>query len=351
MRFTALPVKIGDAFLLEDENFKVLVDGGSSKSYIITLLNEHFKKNNIKSKHIDVLICTHYDADHINGILGVINSSYTFKEIWLPKLFGDIAYTMSKNMEKLIDIFNDTIPDYKDETLLDIPEGDFNTEDIDLDILEYLINIKDKFLFDYLFFCNSKQKNEKFKYLLNLFNICEFVYHTISTGFYVIWLKTEKNEVNEHINPKYSIYALNSKTSKISSCNNIKDLFKYIYLSDINKYSLVFLFNDTEKPNILFSADSDLNFINSNILLKDNSIVTAPHHGSDNNSIAYSKINGKDLNYIRSDYNNSKRPCSEYKNLSKKYCTVCNTTKIKIKVEFNLSKGIFNTTSKICSCV
>jgi beta-lactamase superfamily II metal-dependent hydrolase len=61
MKFTALPVKVGDAFLLETtEKHTILVDGGMNQSHIIQLLNNPHIKNN----HITLLVCTHYDADH-----------------------------------------------------------------------------------------------------------------------------------------------------------------------------------------------------------------------------------------------------------------------------------------------
>ena len=85
MRFRALPVNVGDSFLLDYQNKYILVDGGMNKKHIIDLL----KKEKIPKNNLDVLICTHYDADHINGILGILESNkYTFKELWLPEILG-----------------------------------------------------------------------------------------------------------------------------------------------------------------------------------------------------------------------------------------------------------------------
>ena len=49
MKFTALPVNVGDSFLLQVENKVILVDGGMNKSHIIKLL----RNENIKDNHID----------------------------------------------------------------------------------------------------------------------------------------------------------------------------------------------------------------------------------------------------------------------------------------------------------
>lgn len=93
MKLTALPVNVGDSFLLRDEDKIILVDGGMNKTHILNLL----RKEQIPNDHIDLLVCTHYDADHINGIIGILKSQkFTFKEIWLPEILGSIGYTLSK---------------------------------------------------------------------------------------------------------------------------------------------------------------------------------------------------------------------------------------------------------------
>jgi metal-dependent hydrolase (beta-lactamase superfamily II) len=39
MRFIALPVKVGNSFLLKDENNIILVDGGMNQQHIVKLLS------------------------------------------------------------------------------------------------------------------------------------------------------------------------------------------------------------------------------------------------------------------------------------------------------------------------
>jgi len=110
MKFIALPVKVGDSFLLKDENKIILIDGGMNKKHIVKLLNQE------GIHHIDLLVCTHYDADHINGIIGILKSNkFTFKELWLPEILGSISYTLSKKITELFKylrknkvIFNDS---------------------------------------------------------------------------------------------------------------------------------------------------------------------------------------------------------------------------------------------------
>ena len=76
LKFTALEVGSGDAFLLEDENRKILFDSGGSKNKIVALLR---KKGITK---IDLAICSHNDKDHSKGFLGLLNSKIRIGQKW-----------------------------------------------------------------------------------------------------------------------------------------------------------------------------------------------------------------------------------------------------------------------------
>ena len=82
--FTAFPVSAGDAFFLQKGEKNILVDGGKSKDEINTfLVNEGISK-------IDVVICTHNDEDHANGIIGLLdNNKLNIYELWLPASWTD----------------------------------------------------------------------------------------------------------------------------------------------------------------------------------------------------------------------------------------------------------------------
>lgn len=103
-------------------------------------------------------------------------------------------------------------------------------------------------------------------------------------------------------------------------------------------------------PDILFTADSDLDFCSSNVLLKDNSIVTAPHHGSAANDIAYTRITGNNLIYIRSDRSQQSRPGQGYLNNKNRYCTICRNITKKQKLELHLNGALFTTNARSCKC-
>lgn len=118
MEFIAFPVKKGDSFLLQDKNFNLLVDGGDGKVSIMKEIVEH-------TNHLDVIICTHYDEDHIKGLLDFIEKmicvkciiaedflsgldtpaivqrfNVKVKEIWLPDIFARIQLYKEKKIRK-----------------------------------------------------------------------------------------------------------------------------------------------------------------------------------------------------------------------------------------------------------
>lgn len=117
---------------------------------------------------------------------------------------------------------------------------------------------------------------------------------------------------------------------------------------------LVFKYEKDGYPNILFSADSNFVFTGrrktNKVYLKDESVVTAPHHGSKENSNSYRKIVGKNLIYVRSDEKTSFRPCVEYKKLSVKYCTLCKGSKSHKEVRLIYNGGFWSTSNNTCSC-
>ncbi len=362
MKFTALPVNVGDSFLLEVNKKVILVDGGMSKTHIVSLL----KKKNIKSNHIDLLICTHYDADHINGIIGILKSEqFKFNEIWLPEVLGSLSYTFSKNTKEILlygrehskDIILPENSVKYDSKVIEDNEIDDSFELIDnfrlSNIVEYPFD-HSYHLFRNYYFNDSMPIN----LLENLYNSLTLVNYSLSSGAYIRWFKFHNGLVNA--NYGNYIYSQNATQNKITEYDP-KLFFEILYLTTINKESLVYLFNDGKNPNILFSADSDFSFLNGTekISLKDNSIITVPHHGSASNSIAYSRIlvNNQPLTdkskviLVRSDRSQLKRPESTFCNLNvEKYCTICRNITSKQEVSLNYSKNAWKSISNKCIC-
>jgi Metallo-beta-lactamase superfamily len=82
--FVALPVGQGDAFFLRRGELTALIDGGISRGRFCELFRMTLRRNDV-----NVLVCTHNDADHANGIIGFLEGGLACDEIWLPGLWGD----------------------------------------------------------------------------------------------------------------------------------------------------------------------------------------------------------------------------------------------------------------------
>jgi glyoxylase-like metal-dependent hydrolase (beta-lactamase superfamily II) len=78
-RFIAVPVTQGDAFYLEREGFSALIDGGFNRSALPSMFQEITNRDGSA-----VIVCTHNDADHANGILGFLQAGLRCGEVWLP---------------------------------------------------------------------------------------------------------------------------------------------------------------------------------------------------------------------------------------------------------------------------
>ena len=140
--------------------------------------------------------------------------------------------------------------------------------------------------------------------------------------------------MNIKISTNYDIIPLNSEISRVRPSTGIglSYMLAYAYsLTPINRKSLVFKFDNKDHPNVLFNADSNHSFYRNKLLIKPNSISTAPHHGSHNNERVYNKISdgrkSSSIIYVRSDKPNLPyRPCEKYTQLKTKYCTACNNS-------------------------
>jgi hypothetical protein len=359
MKLTALPVNVGDSFLLRDEDKIILVDGGMHKQNILNLLyQEHIPDN-----HIDLLVCTHYDADHINGIIGILKSNkFTFKELWLPEILGSIGYTLSKKIGELFKDLRENEVNIESENSecesifksqedneihYDSKENN-SFEAIDTKVLDDFLDHTKFWYFDHFFLSYSDTDvNNKMMSMLN--STVSLISNSLHSGAYIRWFKCSDYT---HRTYGYDLYSENALQTDITLYSS-KLFFLALYhlsLSDINKYSLVYLHHKENVPDILFSADSDLNFYLQPVALKDNSIITAPHHGSHNNDNAYQKISGNNLIYVRSDRSQQKRPGPGYLSQPQRYCTICRNYTFKHKVELNYNGSSFNTNAVACTC-
>lgn len=108
-------------------------------------------------------------------------------------------------------------------------------------------------------------------------------------------------------------------------------MVEYISLSVTNRESLVFWAPPTDKmPGVLFNADSDLADVNLKFSTE-NSLATAPHHGSESNANVYNIVeqniptgSSESVTWVRSDGQYSKRPGNAYlTKTGRRFCTLC----------------------------
>lgn len=358
MKLTALPVNVGDSFLLRNRDKVILIDGGMNKQHIVQLLQQE----RIPKNHIDLLVCTHYDADHINGIIGILQSNkFTFKELWLPEILGSIGYTLSKDIHKLFkDLRSNRVDiksiDFQCESIFKTKENgeiyhDFKEnnsfEAIDAKVL-------DDFLEHPLFwyfepFWHNEDSDVNYKMMLTLKSTASLIINALHSGAYIRWFKYSDYK---HKSYGFDLYSENAIQTDITLYDS-KQFFSALYhlsLSSINKYSLVYMYHKEGVPDVLFSADSDLHFYLKPVCLEDNSVVTAPHHGSSANDNAYQKISGSKLVYIRSDRSQQARPGNGYVSQTNKYCTICRNKTGKQKIELNYNAPAFTTRARVCKC-
>lgn len=91
VKITMLNVKDGDAMIIElikaDKTLVMIVDGGEPRYYKTKMkpkLESVLKTHNKKAP--DIVVCTHYDSDHIGGLIPLIDDYISdIKEVWVHK--------------------------------------------------------------------------------------------------------------------------------------------------------------------------------------------------------------------------------------------------------------------------
>ena len=86
----------GDSILIQKNNFQILVDGGPDNK----VLFEISKYMNPLDRKIEIIILTHPHADHIKGLLYVIEN-YEIGEVWINKIdydLQDYKYLLESNL-------------------------------------------------------------------------------------------------------------------------------------------------------------------------------------------------------------------------------------------------------------
>jgi hypothetical protein len=383
-KFTALTVREGDAFLLEDNGWKCLFDSGKDKTIV-----ELLKYKGIEI--LDLAVCSHNDADHSKGFIALLKSDIKIEEIWLPGLWASVLTFVKDNginredvewdceyyngvisslfseesissdfffnssfwkemmfSEEQINRIHDKLidhitrhPEMLVEFIRHIIQLRLNTRYDDRAFFEdyfreYSLNYRESHMLAMHTFCNltspyySSQESDTFESVkrklirslkINLRNIIEIAKLAHQRGCTIRWF--EPVSICSNDNNEYDFVPLNSR--EMGRIKKLKSSMSYFYalaLTKENKHSLVFEYLKEKIPIIRFSADSDCTCQSVSPYSK-NIIVTAPHHGSIANHKVYNALQGDNIIWVRSDKMSNKRPCPMFKHQQNKYCLAC----------------------------
>jgi hypothetical protein len=186
------------------------------------------------------------------------------------------------------------------------------------------------------------------KMFFNLSRIQKLVVSSIRSGAYIKWFKYANQWTQQQCSHGFVAQNANRTSTTIYGPQLF---FALLHLTTINRQSLVFRYDTSGSPSILFTADSDLAFVTDKIRLPKDSIVTAPHHGASDNDGAYSRIAGENLIYVRSDQSQAKRPGDAYVGQKIRYCTICRNLNRKKRVALSVhEKGTKFLEGNKCIC-
>jgi len=395
-RFIAIPVAVGDAFYLELDNFSILTDGGGNTTAFPTMFQTCTKTNGV-----NIVICTHNDADHANGILGFLQAGMRCEEVWLPgrwlsvlpdilkpfveileELISDIKkIRTSDKLEKYKLIFSniEDYANYVSDSLRDDPlaeEGPLVEDDgwpksciEKLENAELLEDIFQSFEPRGLAYWVFRLTSPYFQLMpaevqllwsaIDAARIRGIALEAFHRGISVRWFEFNTSHPSGGIP---TLQPVNSReVGRVRP--RVGPLLTWLALTVSNKESLVFLSPaGNNYPGILFTADSNLSGLQIPFQL-DHALITASHHGSEANAMAYSFIESVSQNafssitWVRSDGRYKSRPGRTYLGLtSSKICSLCRqaggkwTRKQAIHLYSRSGKWIRTRGSKVCSC-
>lgn len=400
-RFVALPVGQGDAFYLQRDEVKILVDGGRGKRSLANLLMTHVRPLR-RPLRLDIVVCTHNDADHANGIIGLLEDQRIHvDEVWLP---GTWSYRFADLVQKPLEFFEElfgeleqliwdkeleqlrwdklTLEDFYHQVeqveLQRLPRG--KNEVIEEDASYWFVEkLEDAELLEvgdentlwflpwfyrrvYWWFDLSLHRFSS-RLLIECINAAERIIKIVKAAVNA-GCRIRLFEFNNAYNPSGGRLGILEPVNAIECfprTNKNINVLRWLSLTQANRESLVFYApeRDGKVPPVLFTADSDLAFGLSKVRRPTMSpIVTAPHHGSDANAKAYKEVNawlGTDLIpiWVRSDMRSRTRPGVEYKKQIHRLCTICNRAKApKTAVKLDATSGKWQIKGNIgwCTC-
>lgn len=320
-KFTALAVGKGDAFLWEaSDQVRFLVDGGASaQSTQVSLQTRGIKR-------LEVVVCTHGDHDHWNGLLSLLRDpAIEVGEVWIPARWGDGLSQLATNpalvLEQLREECRSTIPEDGSAAAM---EGDYHdlreVEAAVVDGPDIRRHIRDPLRWYYHWTPGSEWL--RFERTVKIAGgIWRVVRAALLKGCMLRWFEYGAAPGQAHP------WLMPINSGEMLRVRRVDGVMRWIQLSLKNSEALVLVGKHPDSPPVLFSSDSDFQF-DLEHLPRRPMLITAPHHGSEQNARVYNKIRahaGADHVWVRSDWSSKNRPCDEFKviNHDTRGCTSC----------------------------
>jgi len=345
-QFVALPVGQGDAFFLERTGLRVLVDGGKSRKqsvqYLMPLL--------LDAPYLDVVICTHNDKDHAEGVRALLESeTIAVGEVWLPGRWTDRLVELCRAdrefyrelMKQVADApkggsLENDLADEAERQARASTDGDTHATD-DQELLDAIDHAESGPHFPPRWrYWDGPLSDEQEALWADCINAAERIRAIAvaarNLGAHIRWF--DYGEFEKGGSPaggRGDLQPINSVEITRRVTRPVPSALRFLSLSVANRESLVFrsLPHD-EAPGVLFTADSDLAFNAEALRVQDNEIVTSPHHGSEANANAYKVVdhlagsNAQTITWVRSDGRFQSRPGNAFLNKrAQAACTRC----------------------------
>lgn len=297
VKITMLDVKDGDAIIVEltkiDKTLVMVIDAGNPSSYTTKVkpkLEEVLLNHNKKAP--EIVVCTHYDSDHIGGLIPLIKDYINnVQEVWIHRTNVHINTFIAKAVHLLnekkkhigdynLHSYNKLFENYQPlikQTLE--TKADFILES--LNQLKKLYNLIPTSKLRQVFHREQPLKDwpeivvlgptEEYYNLLFPSNM-EFEYYI-------------KEESKEAILSEKRLSMQQLELYNILPCDYLKT-DSQTSLTPTNKASIIIAI-DNDNDRYLFTGDAGIdsfkNIPNWNEELKDLYFLKIPHHGSDNN--------------------------------------------------------------------
>lgn len=110
-------VGLGSAIYLRlrggDGDIRILADGGVgrgfSEDHVFTKLKTVFAREGVTEPRIDLMIATHYDEDHLKGLVPIVRAGIAIGDVWLPPMASEDRNTTAGSQPARSDMLGEAV--------------------------------------------------------------------------------------------------------------------------------------------------------------------------------------------------------------------------------------------------